>query len=66
MSASATVHACSNPLPEVAAATARYEADRTNNRIADIVIASAEWNFTPDKVNDLCAAKSLSLPGWMG
>ncbi len=40
-----------NPLPEVVAATARYEADRTNDRIADIAVASAEWNFTPAKVH---------------
>ena len=40
-----------NPLPEVDAATARYEADRTNARLADIAVASAPWNFTPSSVD---------------
>lgn len=37
-----------HPLPEVDAATARYEADRTPDRLRDIAIASTAWNFTPE------------------
>ena len=36
-----------HPLPAVEAATAVYEADRRDENIAAIAIASAEWNFTP-------------------
>lgn len=36
-----------SPLPEVAAATAAYEADRRDANIAAIAVASAPWNFTP-------------------
>jgi pimeloyl-ACP methyl ester carboxylesterase len=35
------------PLPAVEAATAIYEADRRDENIAAIAVASAEWNFTP-------------------
>ncbi len=35
-----------NPLPEVAAAAAVYEADRRDENIAAIAVASAPWNFT--------------------
>lgn len=34
-----------HPLPEVTAATLIYEADRRDENIAAIAIASAEWNF---------------------
>ncbi len=40
-----------NPLPAVDAATAIYEAGKTDDRIADIAVASAPWNFTPEKVD---------------
>jgi pimeloyl-ACP methyl ester carboxylesterase len=36
-----------HPLPAVDAATAIYEADRRDENIAAIAIASAPWNFTP-------------------
>ncbi len=36
-----------HPLPAVEAATAIYEADRRDETIAAIAVASAEWNFTP-------------------
>lgn len=36
-----------HPLPAVEAATAIYEADRRDENIAAIAVASAEWNFTP-------------------
>jgi pimeloyl-ACP methyl ester carboxylesterase len=36
-----------NPLPDVEAATAIYEADPRDENIAAIAVASAEWNFTP-------------------
>jgi pimeloyl-ACP methyl ester carboxylesterase len=35
-----------HPLPAVEAATALYEADRHDENIAAIAVASAEWNFT--------------------
>ena len=35
-----------NPLPAVDAAAARYAADRRDDNIAAIAVASAEWNFT--------------------
>ena len=35
------------PLPDVQAATAVYEADRRDDNIAAIAVASAPWNFTP-------------------
>lgn len=40
-----------HPLPEVDAATRRYEAERTNERLRDIAVASTEWNFTPGSVD---------------
>ena len=36
-----------HPLPGVEAATAVYEADRRDENIAAIAVASAPWNFTP-------------------
>lgn len=36
-----------HPLPEVEQAMARYEADRRDENIAAMAVASAEWNFTP-------------------
>lgn len=39
-----------HPLPEVDAATAIYEADRRDENIAAIAVASAPWNFTPGSV----------------
>jgi len=36
-----------SPLPEVTIATAVYEADRRDENIAAIAVASAPWNFTP-------------------
>lgn len=39
-----------NPLPEVDAATHRYEAEPTNENLGDIAVASAEWNFPPRSV----------------
>jgi pimeloyl-ACP methyl ester carboxylesterase len=36
-----------HPLPAVAAATAVYAADRRDENIAAIAVASAAWNFTP-------------------
>ncbi|MDI1482474.1 alpha/beta hydrolase [Polyangium sp. y55x31] len=39
-----------NPLPEVDAASRRYEAEKTNERLRDVAVASAEWNFTPESV----------------
>lgn len=36
-----------DPLPAVEAATAVYEADRRDDHIAAIAVASAEWNFSP-------------------
>jgi pimeloyl-ACP methyl ester carboxylesterase len=41
-----------HPLPEVDAATARYEEDRTPERLRDIAVASAEWNFAPKFVEE--------------
>lgn len=39
-----------DPLPAVEAATAVYEADRRDENIAAVAVASAEWNFTPQGV----------------
>ncbi|MGV3616081.1 MAG: alpha/beta fold hydrolase [Fimbriimonas sp.] len=39
-----------HPLPEVDAATARYEAEPTPDHLRDIAVASAEWNFAPEAV----------------
>ncbi|QCI95542.1 alpha/beta hydrolase [Novosphingobium sp. EMRT-2] len=39
-----------NPLPAVEAATAVYEADRCDENIAAIAVASAPWNFTPSAI----------------
>ncbi|WP_201798928.1 alpha/beta fold hydrolase [Caenibius tardaugens] len=36
-----------HPLPEVTAATLIYEADRRDENIAAIAVASTEWNFAP-------------------
>lgn len=36
-----------HPLPEVDAATRAYEAERTPERLRDLAVASAPWNFTP-------------------
>jgi pimeloyl-ACP methyl ester carboxylesterase len=36
-----------NPLPDLDAATAVYEANRCDENIAAIAVASAPWNFTP-------------------
>ncbi|GEN06289.1 Pimeloyl-ACP methyl ester carboxylesterase [Myxococcus fulvus] len=41
-----------HPLPEVDAATRRYEAERTDERLRDIAVASAEWNFAPEGVTE--------------
>ena len=40
-----------HPLPEVDAAYARYEAERTPERLRDVAVASAEWNFAPSCVD---------------
>jgi pimeloyl-ACP methyl ester carboxylesterase len=45
-----------DPLPEVAAATERYEAAPTDAHLRDIAVASAPWNFTPE---GLAAGKDL-------
>jgi pimeloyl-ACP methyl ester carboxylesterase len=39
------------PLPAVEAATEIYEADRRDENIAAVAVASAEWNFTPAGVD---------------
>lgn len=39
-----------NPLPEVDAAAGAFAENKTNERLRDIAVASAEWNFTPDSV----------------
>ncbi len=44
------------PLPEVEAAAAVYEADRCDDNIAAIAVASAPWNFTP---SGLAAGREL-------
>jgi pimeloyl-ACP methyl ester carboxylesterase len=36
-----------HPLPAVDAAAQAYEAEPTNERMRDIAVASAEWNFAP-------------------
>lgn len=36
-----------HPLPAVDAASAAYERDRSDENIAAVAVASAEWNFTP-------------------
>lgn len=35
-----------NPLPAVTTAAAAYEADKSDARLADLAVASAQWNFT--------------------
>ena len=40
-----------NPLPAVAAAVREFERDRTNEKLRDISVASAEWSFTPESVD---------------
>src|SRR5215217_2814239 len=40
-----------HPLPEVDAASQRYDAERTNERLRDIAVASAEWNFTAESLD---------------
>ncbi|MBO9498426.1 MAG: alpha/beta fold hydrolase [Novosphingobium sp.] len=45
-----------HPLPEVERTTAIYIADRTNENLRDIAVASAEWNFTP---GSLAAGRDL-------
>lgn len=37
-----------DPLPEVAAATRVYEADRSPANLRHVAVASAPWNFTPE------------------
>lgn len=37
-----------DPLPEVAAAYERYAQEPTNDRLRDVAVASAPWNFTPE------------------
>ncbi len=37
-----------NPLPQVEAATAAYEADPSDAHLKDLAVASAPWNFGPD------------------
>ncbi|MFE8596316.1 alpha/beta fold hydrolase [Archangium violaceum] len=39
-----------HPLPQVEAATKRYEASRSARTLADVTVASAEWNFSPEAV----------------
>lgn len=39
-----------NPLPEVDAALAAYLQEATNERLGEIAVASAPWNFTPEYV----------------
>ncbi|GAY09331.1 alpha/beta fold hydrolase [Pseudonocardia sp. N23] len=39
-----------DPLPEVAAAAERYGADPTDTALAQVAVASAPWNFTPEGV----------------
>jgi pimeloyl-ACP methyl ester carboxylesterase len=39
-----------HPLPAVERATVAYEAEKTNDRLRDLAVASAEWNFTPAAV----------------
>lgn len=36
-----------NPLPGVAEATARYDADPTNENLRELAVQSAPWNFQP-------------------
>lgn len=40
-----------HPLPEVVATSQRYETERTPERLRDIAVASAEWNFTPQSLD---------------
>lgn len=50
--------ATNHPLPAVDAASAIYEADRRDENIAAVAVASAEWNFTAaglDKGRELLA-----------
>jgi pimeloyl-ACP methyl ester carboxylesterase len=39
-----------HPLPAVDEATARYEADHTDEQLARVAVASAPWNFAPETV----------------
>jgi len=39
-----------HPLPAVATATERYEADPTDANLREIAVCSAAWNFTPASV----------------
>lgn len=39
-----------HPLPEVDAALERYERERTPERLRNVAVASAEWNFAPSFV----------------
>jgi len=39
-----------HPLPAVDEASARYEAEPTPERLRDVAVASAEWNFAPECV----------------
>lgn len=50
-----------DPLPEVGAAMATYEADRRDENIAAVAVASAPWNFSP---SGLVAGRKLlaSMP----
>lgn len=41
-----------DPLPEVIEATRRFEADPTDATLADIAVASAPWNFTPESLQN--------------
>lgn len=40
-----------HPLPEVDRTSALYEAERTPERLRDMAVASAEWNFTPQSLD---------------
>jgi pimeloyl-ACP methyl ester carboxylesterase len=39
-----------HPLPAVERAALAYEADKTNERLRELAVASAEWNFAPSAV----------------
>jgi pimeloyl-ACP methyl ester carboxylesterase len=40
-----------NPLPQVEKAAREFEKNRTNEKLRDIAVASAEWNFTAESVD---------------
>lgn len=40
-----------NPLPEVESAGRAFEEERTNERLRDVAVASAPWNFTEESVD---------------